>query len=614
MLRVKNASLAAFPFAVLPACSLIIDTNPDGLLTSNVAGKRATDSGEVATTNGGSAPTTSSKLNVTSRGGSASSANTTAATSSGAAANGSSGLGIGSTITGSTVENGGTTAVGGTAASSATNETAVGGLGPGPKGGTTATDGTVTGGATATGGTTTAATCTDEGCACTGTATIPCNDCGTRACNASTKRWGACTASQSPAATQCASATTLQTCSSDGKWVSSACPNSDATNCSVGCVASATSSACKVSAKDADGDTHYSAKCTAAPGGDDCDDTNKSVYPGAEEVCDGVDNDCDGKADLKDGLSLSGGLSVEPYIVQSLAWSPSSQKFGAISIDGHFGTLARTTVTTHATVWNSSRAIVGSGSGLRGEIAWAPTRGTFILAFAFSKTYVYDVDVLGNVSGGYELEGSAPVSLAARSSGEMLYVRGGADYSFVDRYTGSTPSTAFSINEIHTSAQIATSGDQAAVIFWETGEVIKWYRITAALGALERVQLSTAAARGHDIATVSNGYAVAWGTASGFDYQVMSVSGTIVCGPTHVSSASVRELAIASTQYGTLVLTDEVRLLRFDNACNLLDSILVDNVSYGLPRIAMGGGYVAMAWQDESTYGKTRIVGERLCN
>ncbi len=30
---------------------------------------------------------------------------------------------------------------------------------------------------------------------------------------------------------------------------------------------------------------------------EDCDDTNKAVFPGASEVCDGVDNDCDGDVD-----------------------------------------------------------------------------------------------------------------------------------------------------------------------------------------------------------------------------------------------------------------------------------------------------------------------------
>jgi len=43
------------------------------------------------------------------------------------------------------------------------------------------------------------------------------------------------------------------------------------------------------SAVDADGDGHVS---TA-----DCNDANNTVYPGAPEVCDGLDNDCDGVAD-----------------------------------------------------------------------------------------------------------------------------------------------------------------------------------------------------------------------------------------------------------------------------------------------------------------------------
>ncbi len=46
--------------------------------------------------------------------------------------------------------------------------------------------------------------------------------------------------------------------------------------------------------------------CTAPAGtvadGTDCDDANDTVHPGADEVCDGVDNDCDGDVDEDDAI------------------------------------------------------------------------------------------------------------------------------------------------------------------------------------------------------------------------------------------------------------------------------------------------------------------------
>ena len=53
---------------------------------------------------------------------------------------------------------------------------------------------------------------------------------------------------------------------------------------------------------DNDGDGYYAPLPGFAPGspgscGDDCDDTNPNAHPGGVEVCDGVDNDCDGIID-----------------------------------------------------------------------------------------------------------------------------------------------------------------------------------------------------------------------------------------------------------------------------------------------------------------------------
>jgi len=47
---------------------------------------------------------------------------------------------------------------------------------------------------------------------------------------------------------------------------------------------------CSHVALDVDGDTFADAEC----GGDDCDDANAEVHPGATEICNDVDDDCDG--------------------------------------------------------------------------------------------------------------------------------------------------------------------------------------------------------------------------------------------------------------------------------------------------------------------------------
>ena len=61
--------------------------------------------------------------------------------------------------------------------------------------------------------------------------------------------------------------------------------------------------ACPVGCVDADGDGYRSTTC----GGQDCNDSNRDVFPGAGERCnDGIDNDCNGLIDAEDPQCAAG--------------------------------------------------------------------------------------------------------------------------------------------------------------------------------------------------------------------------------------------------------------------------------------------------------------------
>lgn len=60
-----------------------------------------------------------------------------------------------------------------------------------------------------------------------------------------------------------------------------------------------TDGAVEAGACDSDGDGHRAIRC----GGDDCDDGNDLAYPGAHEICDGIDENCDRIADGTPGAA-----------------------------------------------------------------------------------------------------------------------------------------------------------------------------------------------------------------------------------------------------------------------------------------------------------------------
>ena len=64
--------------------------------------------------------------------------------------------------------------------------------------------------------------------------------------------------------------------------------------------------------------------------GSDCDDLNAAVYPGAEEVCDGADNDCDTEVD--EGLLVSGRGGASPRKMWQKARSRKARRLAPPSL------------------------------------------------------------------------------------------------------------------------------------------------------------------------------------------------------------------------------------------------------------------------------------------
>jgi hypothetical protein len=85
---------------------------------------------------------------------------------------------------------------------------------------------------------------------------------------------------------------------------------------------------------DLDGDGHLAPLVGTEPGsegscGDDCNDASALAYPGNEEVCDGVDNDCNGVVD--DNSSYSP-LDNVPFQISSSALAPAGP--GGLAFNG----------------------------------------------------------------------------------------------------------------------------------------------------------------------------------------------------------------------------------------------------------------------------------------
>ncbi len=398
---------------------------------------------------------------------------------------------------------------------------------------------------------------------------------------------------------------TVQTCSSpadcdngkacdgeedcvSGKCVAgtSPCNNPDAAHCATTCDESGGSAQCGVAAKDADGDGHGDLECTQAPG-DDCDDTNKDVYPGQTEVCDGVDGNCNGKADIDDGFSLAGTdqdliISSADALQPAIAWSPHASLYGVTWQDlrdataddpeiyfammDQTGTKKSTELRVSNAAGNSANTQVAWGHNSFG-IVWADNRAIgegagiyFRRVGEDGKFLSGEVNLTKSLTSGTAVIADFPTIVATTAGWAVFFqADGGTEVHVLGLVIDPDGSVTVPVKTFSTPGTLAAfpraavgSGDIGIVLGTNPSlalpDTVRLQRTDATLADNGQNPISTSGAQFGAIqyfaqlAPVGGGWAAAWRSTSSATGSVTFVnvdgSGTATCGPKNTTTFS----------------------------------------------------------------------------
>lgn len=423
------------------------------------------------------------------------------------------------------------------------------------------------------------------------------------------------------------------------------CPVPDETHCSAGCIEGV---GCVVFPLDDDDDGFDSSACPGAAG-DDCDDTRADVNPGAVEVCDGVDHDCDGVQGVSAGFDASGSVvAIDDWRDVAIDWFDAEQRFQLATSQSRATTEDRVflgEITTSGVVTTSDQArlavgdaeganvasivVLEDGSRIVGTLHGGPLGNqgqtvTVRVSGASDDRFfgrAFGVDVAGR--------GTDAVAVRTHLSEIGVHVVPDANATLPAVLGVSNP-----------RAPRITSGEESSAIVWEHDDGIFWSRVTtdvfpapdaggdSRLVASEPAPLSETGVS-PDIVAVAGGYAVAWRDPHGVTLTIVDESGQERCVPsTHIFGDTTAEadssVAIAYGPLGIYVVatdlsSDEVSLMRFDEDCSLVDVAAVGGASVApvAPAIAVGGGFVGLSWAEGVAYAdrvvRTRVMTDVLC-